>query len=237
DQGIETIQRVGGEGGRDVLQGRRRREDNGIDDVDDAVAGQDPNLANILLGHVVAGQTLAESLSDGQTITTEAGTDITITIDGDGNVFINTDTQVVQVIETDILASNGVIHVIDTVILAPPPPLGTIPEVLAADPGQRFGTLLQALELAGLTDLISGDGPFTAFAPTDAAFTALGADLNALQEQGLLALILSDHVLSGITRSGDLPARLVVDTLSGLPITITVTDEGETHGCAAKQEV
>ncbi|MEL6182969.1 MAG: fasciclin domain-containing protein, partial [Myxococcota bacterium] len=121
----------------------------------DALLARD-DLADILLYHVVEGQTLAADLSDGQTITTVLGEDITITISNDG-VFIN---ETIQIIETDILASNGVIHVIDAVLLPPPPPPpGTIPEVLTAD--GRFGTLLTAVTTAELADTLSGDGPFT----------------------------------------------------------------------------
>ncbi|MEO1272939.1 MAG: fasciclin domain-containing protein [Myxococcota bacterium] len=75
----------------------------------------DPNLADILSYHVVLGRTLASDLSDNQVITTALGQNFRISITNEG-VFIN---GVVQIIETDIPASNGVIHVIDAV-LSPP---------------------------------------------------------------------------------------------------------------------
>ncbi|MEO1272905.1 MAG: fasciclin domain-containing protein [Myxococcota bacterium] len=182
-------------------------------------------LRDILLDHVVSGSTLAESLSDGQTIETEAGNTLTITIDEDSNVFIN---DTIQIIETDILASNGVIHVIDAVLLPPPPPLGTIPEVLTAD--GRFGTLLTAVTTAELADTLSGDGPFTLFAPTDDAFAALlealEIDADALLARDDLADILLYHVVEGQTLAADLSDGQTITTVLGEDITITISNDG-----------
>jgi transforming growth factor-beta-induced protein len=74
---------------------------------------EDPTgeLANILLYHVVGSKAMSNDLSDGQTITTLQGSDITVSITG-GNVFINE----AQVITADIETDNGVVHVIDAVI-------------------------------------------------------------------------------------------------------------------------
>ena len=69
-------------------------------------------LANILTYHVVAGDVKAADLSDGQMIETVQGDDLTVSIDGD-KVMIN-DAQVVQ---ADVEASNGTVHVIDAVLI------------------------------------------------------------------------------------------------------------------------
>ena len=80
------------------------------------------------------------------------------------------------VVLVDQNATNGVIHVLDRVML---PPLGNIPGIVTRDP--RFKTLLKAVGVAGLVPTLSGDGPFTVFAPTDEAFAKIpAATLNAL---------------------------------------------------------
>ena len=71
-----------------------------------------PNLADILLYHVVGSEALSTSLADGQLITTLQGTDVEVNIDG-GNVFINES----QVTLADVDAQNGVVHVINAVLL------------------------------------------------------------------------------------------------------------------------
>ena len=73
------------------------------------------NLSDILLYHVVADSVLSSDLSDGQEVETLQGDTVTITIDTDGNVFVND----AQVIIPDIECSNGVIHAIDAVLLPP----------------------------------------------------------------------------------------------------------------------
>jgi len=103
----------------------------------------------------------------------------------DGDLYVNDDS---KVIIPNILASNGVIHVVDTVILGPWPKTGEaeMEEAPAAPSGGtivdiavndgRFDTLVAAVQYAGLADALSG-GEWTVFAPTDDAFAKL--DLNA----------------------------------------------------------
>ncbi|MGB3495399.1 MAG: fasciclin domain-containing protein [Elainellaceae cyanobacterium] len=93
---------------------------------------------------------------------------------------------------------------------------GTIVDVAAGN--DDFETLVQAVETAGLADTLSGEGPFTVFAPTDEAFDALpdGA-LEALLEpenRDLLTDILTYHVVPGEVMSSDLETG-GVDSLNG----------------------
>lgn len=74
-----------------------------------------PALTDILLYHVVAGEAMAADVVTLSSVTTVNGLDVSITVE-DGNVYLN---DTVQVIITDIEASNGVIHVIDAVLLPP----------------------------------------------------------------------------------------------------------------------
>ena len=104
----------------------------------------------------VVNLTEAETLLGGQYVK--------IMVDGD-KVFVND----AQVVLTDVAASNGVIHVIDSVIL---PPADIIDTALA---DERFSTLAAAIQAAGLVETLKGKGPFTVFAPTNDAFAKLPA--------------------------------------------------------------
>ncbi|MBD0269066.1 MAG: fasciclin domain-containing protein [Cyanobacteria bacterium Co-bin8] len=91
----------------------------------------------------------------------------------------------------------------------------------------EFEILVAAVEAAGLVEVLSGEGPFTVFAPTDAAFEALpeGA-LEALlmpENQALLAQILTYHVVSGTVTSGDLVEGDVA-TVEGSDVTVSLGD-------------
>jgi uncharacterized surface protein with fasciclin (FAS1) repeats len=72
-----------------------------------------PQLTDILKHHVVGANVLSGSLSNNQIVTTLLGTDVTVTINSNGDLFIDN----AQVIVADIVADNGVVHVIDAVLL------------------------------------------------------------------------------------------------------------------------
>jgi uncharacterized surface protein with fasciclin (FAS1) repeats len=93
-----------------------------------------------------------------------------------------------------------------------------------------FTTLIDALGAADLVGALSGDGPFTVFAPTDDAFAALPTGLVSclLEEENLDALsaILTYHVLSGQVLSTDLSDGMAATTLQGGIITVDLDDDG-----------
>ncbi len=102
----------------------------------------------------------------------------------------------------------------------------TIVDIAAGD--NRFDTLVAAVTAAGLVDTLASPGPFTVFAPTDAAFAALGQDtINALlADTTALTNVLLYHVVAG-----EVPASAVVglssaETVLGAPIRIAVVDGG-----------
>merc|ERR1712050_366956 len=136
------------------------------------------------------------------------------------------------VVIADVLCSNGVIHAIDAVLLPPAPAPAPAPSSIVdtAVGNGAFTVLVEALQEAGLVDALSGPGPFTVFAPTDAAFTALLDSLSVTKEELLaradLATILQYHVISGQVLSSDLAATQDVTTLTG--DTLTVTSDGST---------
>jgi uncharacterized surface protein with fasciclin (FAS1) repeats len=97
----------------------------------------------------------------------------------------------------------------------------------AVDAG-NFTTLATALTEAGLIETLSGEGPFTVFAPTDEAFAKIpAADLEAiLADKELLTSILTYHVVAGKVMSSDVVNLSSATTVQGSDIDITVTDAG-----------
>ncbi len=100
---------------------------------------------------------------------------------------------------------------------------GTIVEV-ATEAG--FSTLVTAVEAAGLVDTLSGEGPFTVFAPTDEAFAALPeGTLDALlADTEALSDVLTYHVVAGDVKAADVVELDSATTVQGEPIAITVED-------------
>ena len=109
---------------------------------------------------------------------------------------------------------------------APMEEAGTIVDVAAGNPD--FETLVAAVTAADLVETLSGDGPFTVFAPTDDAFDALPEGLlDALllpENKDALTSILTYHVVSGEVMAADVTAG-DVETVEGSTIAIT-TDGG-----------
>jgi uncharacterized surface protein with fasciclin (FAS1) repeats len=111
--------------------------------------------------------------------------------------------------------------------VTPEPTTTTVADVLEAE---GFSTLLEAVSAAGLGDTLAGEGPFTVFAPTDAAFDALpeGVLAGLLADPEALSEVLSYHVLGAaldaeaITSAGD----SFQTTVQGAPVGVTVNDDG-----------
>ena len=175
-----------------------------------------PALTDILLYHVVAGEVLAEDVVELQFAETLLEKDIEIRV-VEGSVFLND----AEVIITDIMADNGVIHVIDAVLL-PPESVGTVVDIAVED--GRFTTLVTALTEADLVETLSGDGRFTVFAPTDEAFGQLPAGTieGLLEDIPLLTEILLYHVVDGRVLAEDVILLEEVETLQGESITIRI---------------
>jgi uncharacterized surface protein with fasciclin (FAS1) repeats len=97
-----------------------------------------------------------------------------------------------------------------------------------------FNTLVAAVEAAGLVDTLKGPGPFTVFAPTDAAFAALPAgtveDLLKPENKDKLVAILTYHVVSGKVMSTDLTEGMTAATVNGKEITITLEGGAKVNG-------
>ena len=93
-----------------------------------------------------------------------------------------------------------------------------------------LSTLVQAVKAAGLVEVLQGDGPFTVFAPTNEAFSALpdGTLENLLKPENKdqLVQILTYHVVAGKVMSTDLSDGMSAETVEGSEIDISVGDNG-----------
>jgi uncharacterized surface protein with fasciclin (FAS1) repeats len=206
-------------------------------------------LQKILTYHVVSGTVTSSDLMEGAVPTVE-GSDLMVSLT-DG-VKVNN----ANVISADIMAGNGVIHVIDAVIMPPeeseaeampaetdmmeevadapammmsstsvtPIPLNIV-ELAAGN--DTFSTLVAAVTAGDLVGTLSGEGPFTVFAPTNAAFAALPEGtietLLMPENKALLQKILTYHVVSGNVTSGDLIAG-AVPTVQGSNVMVSMDD-------------
>ena len=196
-------------------------EIDGLDKVDDAT------LTQILLNHVVDGKVTSDMLTAGYVSTMADGpedTKVSALIDLSNGVMINNRSTVST---PDVMASNGVVHVIDKVI--------TIPNAVdAALANPNFSILVQALTRSDLTTdfvaTLSTEGPFTIFAPSDKAFMDLLAgndDWNALSDipVNVLEAVLKYHVIAGNNvTSSEITDGMQPETFEGSTITINNTD-------------
>ncbi len=183
----------------------------GANATSDIIGGMISDGGGVHMVETLGGCMLEVRASNGMvTLTDETGGTATVTI-------------------ADVIQSNGVIHVIDRVLLpgaddmdasaapADNPMVGGAPmfadkniienAVNSAD----HTTLVAAVQAAGLVETLQGDGPFTVFAPTNAAFAALpeGTVETLLMEEniGTLTKILTSHVVAGNISAGDIVSR------------------------------
>lgn len=190
-------------------------------------------LTNILLYHVLSGEVLADSAitvaQSMENMITMANSDKASLSFVDSMLFVNGG----KVSTADVMADNGVIHVLDNVLLPPAQmatPSQNIVEVAVADP-DNFSTLVTALTAADLvTTLSDEDAMFTVFAPTNAAFAAIDPDalLALLADTDALTNVLLTHVVGGATLSSlDAYAAngKMLTTASGTAINVAIDAE------------
>ncbi|MHC4376706.1 MAG: fasciclin domain-containing protein [Planctomycetota bacterium] len=166
-------------------------------------------LAAILTYHVVPGAVQSSQAARLSRAGSLNGQSIEIEVD-DAGVSVSG----ARVVQADVQTSNGIIHVVDTVMLP-----STDDLIDTAVNAGDFGTLATALKTAGLIEALKGDGPFTVFAPTDAAFAKLpeGTVANLLKPENkdTLTSILTYHVVPGRLNANQLAAAASADTLQG----------------------
>ena len=177
-------------------------------------------LISILTFHVVPGRVMAKDAFKVNFAGTANGQRLDIA-KKDGKLTINGS----ALVATDIQCDNGVIHVIDAVML---PESDRIPAV--ATNAKSFNTLLAAAKAAGLASVLDSDGPFTVFAPTDAAFAKLpkGTVQTLLKPENKdqLVAILKYHVIAGRVFSDQAVEAQSAATLLKRKVAISVTADG-----------
>jgi len=234
-----------------------------LDDLVNTVLADPALLTDMLLYHVVDGNVPAADVValNGKDVTTLSGETWTVMVNGDAVSIQDGFGRMVNVTAVDVPASNGVIHVLDNVLEGALPASDTEDQALepaasdaspyadsydgAADKtivedlvaAGSFTTLVELVTAAGLAETLSGAGPFTVFAPTDAAFEAVAADLGVNLDDHINTLIADPALLKDVLLyhvvSGNVPAADVVglngkdvETLSGESWTVVV--DGDT---------
>ena len=186
--------------------------------------------------HIVPGAYLAEDLQDGALLPTVEGQDIAVSLSVDGTVMLNGAT----VLHEDIVAFNGVIHVIDEVLVPTGYPGATTWDVIVQSP--EHTVLEEALLAENLDQALRGqpilndnepaEGPFTVFAPTDDAFFALAEangfeSVDALLSSQFIDDILYAHIVPGVNESVDLFNGMNLSSYNNSStVNITVDDDG-----------
>ena len=172
-------------------------------------------LKQILLNHVVSGKVKSTDLNTGYIKTlaksaTSGLNTMSMYVDVTSGVKIN---GIAKVTTADVLASNGVVHIVDAVI--------NLPSIVThATANANFTSLVGALTQTGqpnFVSILSGVGPFTVFAPTNEAFVALNNELSPGGIAGVsstnLTKVLKYHVVSGNILAATLTEGQIVSTL------------------------
>lgn len=180
-------------------------------------------LTNILKAHVVVGERSLGELkrpSEGNPIKTLEGTTFRLTGDGLTPKFGNA-----QVIQANVQASNGIIHVVSDVLM-PGPKENNIVET--AKSTGMFKTLLAALSAADLAGVFAGNAPYTVLAPTDEAFAKIPeatlASLLLPENKETLIGILKYHVIAGSVSAKDAIGAASAKTLQGSSVRFQLQD-------------
>jgi uncharacterized surface protein with fasciclin (FAS1) repeats len=172
-------------------------------------------LTAVLTYHVLPAKVEKAAVPAGKPITTVQGGIFKIDAIGSDLVITDGRNRQAKIIATDIQASNGVVHAIDKVLL---PADKNIVQTASTLPD--FSILVEAVVAADLGTTLSGTGPFTVFAPTNAAFAALLTELGItkaqlLADKALLTKVLTYHVLPARVLKAEVPVGSAITTVQG----------------------
>jgi transforming growth factor-beta-induced protein len=202
------------------------------------VASDKSLLKSVLTYHVVGKRIPAAvatvAAKKGLKIKTLQGERIALSF-SNGRIVLNDSARVIL---PNVRASNGIIHAINAVLVPPsltqepaPAPTKSIVEIAAGNPD--FSTLVSLVQKAGLVSAISSPGPFTVFAPTNAAFEKLAKAAPAtyaavVADPALLTKVLTYHVVAGAIKSPQAVSaaqqNAKVNTLQGEAISLSIKD-------------
>ncbi|MDH4426417.1 MAG: fasciclin domain-containing protein [Acidovorax sp.] len=189
----------------------------------DALLANKTLLTAVLTYHVLGTTVPRASVPLGKAITPVGGGFFKVEAAGVGLRITDGRNRTSNITATDIQASNGVVHLVDKVLL---PADKNIVATASALPD--FSILVEAVVAAGLVPTLQGTGPFTVFAPTNAAFAALLTELGVTKEAllantALLTSVLTYHVVPGRVLKADVPVNTAITTVQGQTFTINAS--------------
>ena len=186
----------------------------------DALLANKPLLTAVLTYHVLGSKVLRNEVPLGKAITPVAGGFFKIE-SANGLKITDGRNRVTTITATDIQASNGVVHLVDRVLL--PADKDIVATAMALP---DFSILVEAVVAAGLVSTLQGAGPFTVFAPTNAAFAALLTELGVTKEAllantVLLTSVLTYHVVPARVLKAEVPVNTAISTVQGQTFSVS----------------
>jgi len=194
----------------------------------EALLANKPLLTAVLTYHVLGSKVMRADVPLGKAITPVSGGFFKIE-SNNGLKITDGRNRVSTITSTDIQASNGVVHLVDKVLLPADKDI-----VATASALPDFSILVEAVVAAGLVSTLQGTGPFTVFAPTNAAFAALLTELGVtkdalLANKTLLTQVLTYHVVPARVLKAEVPVNTAITTVQGQTFTINsslvITDQ------------
>jgi uncharacterized surface protein with fasciclin (FAS1) repeats len=194
----------------------------------DALLANKPLLTAVLTYHVLGSKVVRADVPVGKAITPLSGGFFKIEATG-GLKVTDGRNRLTNITATDVQASNGVVHLVDRVLLPADKDI-----VATASALPNFSILVEAVAAAGLVTTLQGKGPFTVFAPTNAAFAALLTELGATKEAllantALLTAVLTYHVVPARVLKAEVPLNTAITTVQGQTFSVNsslvITDQ------------
>lgn len=188
----------------------------------DALLANKPLLTAVLTYHVLGSKVARADVPLGKAITPVSGGFFKIE-SSNGLKITDGRNRVTNITATDIYATNGVVHLVDRVLLPADKDI-----VATASALPDFSILVEAVVAAGLVGTLQGPGPFTVFAPTNAAFASLLAELGVtkqalLADKALLTSVLTYHVVPARVLKAEVPVNTAITTVQGQSFTVNAS--------------